>query len=286
MEKEYSRDWIVVSSEIGENHFEKLLVNNQSVITEVTQICDTLIRYKHRPNSVRKSLFRLLNYSKNYCDPEYKLIELVIIMMREYPKSNDIQAAACSFLSAFTSIPIENTDIKLHNKAIGATLKAMELFPKDEGLQRVSLITLANCVKLRAATFDRFKCVLLVMDSLVNFNENIMNRYAVWICSILSPQLSTVEKSNLGSNHVYMETLLQIVRNHVHSSSNNEFIFESILSLLWTLTDLSPKSCEMFLEKSGLDLYLDVLKVRYSIFISIFNNFFSSVYFIIFKQNS
>lgn len=97
-----------------------------------------------------------------------------------------------------------------------------------------------------------------------------MNRMAVAICSILAAKISTQETSTLGAKPVYMETLLQIVRSKVqgpHQATGAapaelepDIMLKFTLSALWNLTDESPSTCAMFLEKGGIDLYLDVLR--------------------------
>lgn len=100
------------------------------------------------------------------------------------------------------------------------------------------------------------------MDSLVSFNETSMNRMAVAICSILAAKISTVETSCLGSKPIYMETLLEIVHGRVVQAGEPDIMLKFTLSALWNLTDESPTTCKMFLEKGGMELYLAVLHVR------------------------
>lgn len=98
------------------------------------------------------------------------------------------------------------------------------------------------------------------MDSLVTFNDASMNRMAVAICSILAAKISTVETSSLGAKPVYMETLLEIVTNKVGLEGDPDIMLKFTLSALWNLTDESPSTCAMFLQKNGMVLYLNVLK--------------------------
>ena len=99
-----------------------------------------------------------------------------------------------------------------------------------------------------------------------------MNRMAVAICSILAAKISTNETSTLGAKPVYMETLLQVVRSKVQGCQaaapgapaavelEPDIMLKFTLSALWNLTDESPSTCSMFLEKGGIDLYLDVIR--------------------------
>ena len=92
-----------------------------------------------------------------------------------------------------------------------------------------------------------------------------MNRMAVAICSILAAKISTNETSTLGAKPVYMETLLHVVRSKVQGAASFEepepdIMLKFTLSALWNLTDESPSTCAMFLEKGGIELYLEVLR--------------------------
>ena len=99
------------------------------------------------------------------------------------------------------------------------------------------------------------------MESLVNFKDQSMNRMAVAICFILAAKISTLETSTLGAKPIYMETLLGIVKSKVESATDTELdiMLKFTLSALWNLTDESPSTCSMFLEKGGLPLYMQVL---------------------------
>lgn len=95
-----------------------------------------------------------------------------------------------------------------------------------------------------------------------------MNRMAVAICSILAAKISTDETSTLGAKPIYMETLLTVIRSRVHGGQGQtdggvdaepDIMLKFTLSALWNLTDESPLTCAMFIDKGGVDLYLEVL---------------------------
>jgi len=254
--------------------FEDLLLNDRHqwydselVITgnaTESQIMESLIRYKHRPTFVQKSLFHLYNYTLTYCEPRTDLIDLIVIPMRKHSKIIGIQMAATACLYNLTKNKLgEKIHPKKLKKVVDVTLNSMELFPSHQQLQKNALLTLCSDRILQDVSFDRFKCTQLVMDSLVAFKDTAMNRMAVAICSILAAKISTSETSNLGAKPVYMETLLDIVRSRIHFGSDHDIMLKFTLSALWNLTDESPKTCEMFLEKGGMDLYLLVLNVRF-----------------------
>jgi hypothetical protein len=123
------------------------------------------------------------------------------------------------------------------------------------------LIDECNDSGQQMVSFDRYKCIQLVMNSLVNFKDTDMNRMAVSICCILIRELSFEEKSNLFSNHTYVKKLLDIIESHSLQTSNPDITLNYTLSLFWSLTDESPKFCEIFVENKGLDLFFLLLKV-------------------------
>ncbi|UYV81123.1 ZYG11B [Cordylochernes scorpioides] len=140
--------------------------------------------------------------------------------------------------------------------------------------------------------FDRFHCTKLVMESLVGFEDHVMNKLSVAICSILAARISTKEASSLGL--LYMKRLLGIVEAKVRER-DLDILLKFTLSALWNLTgdtcassgiptvelvgweslpprhidfflaaaDESPETCRVFLDSGGLDLFLRILKVSW-----------------------
>ena len=82
---------------------------------------------------------------------------------------------------------------------------------------------------------------------------------SVAICSILAAKISTEETSTLGSQSAYMKKLLSIVRGRMQDSLM-DITMKFTLSALWNLTDESPKTCKVFLDERGMELFLDVLR--------------------------
>ncbi len=247
---------------------EELVFNDSELVitgnaTE-SQIIESLRRYKNRPTFVQKSLFHLYNYTSHYSESRTDLIHLIIIPMRRHSKIIGIQMAATACLYNLTKNKLgEKIHPKILKNVVEVTLQAMERFPNHQQLQKNALLTLCSDRILQEVSFNRYKCTQLVMDSLVSFKDTAMNRMAVAICSILAAKISTAETSSLGAKPIYMETLLDIVRSRIQYASDHDIMLKFTLSALWNLTDESPKTCEMFLEKGGMDLYLTVLNVSF-----------------------
>jgi hypothetical protein len=227
--------------------------------------------FKHRPTFIRKALFSLINYILNTREPRNTLIQEIIVLMENYSKFIDIQILAIGCLFLLTRIELSE---KIHSdtleKLIDFILSGMELNPNDEVLQTSALSILNNDYMLENCKFDKLKCIQLVMDALVTLNDIIDIDMAVDICSVLSSNLSVIEKSKFFTKPVYMETLSKIVESRVMYPVNNDIILEYTLSTLTNLTCKTKKISEFFVKNGGLELSLFVLNVSFEIF---FENF-------------
>lgn len=72
-------------------------------------------------------------------------------------------------------------------------------------------------------------------------------------------KISTQETSELGSHSDYMKKLLSIVRGRMEETVI-DITMKFTLSALWNLTDESPKTCSVFLNEGGMELFLNVLE--------------------------
>jgi len=229
-----------------------------------SQIIESLLRYKHRPNFVEISLVNLYDYTLTYYESRMDLIDLIVTIMREHSEQVDIQMAATACLFCLTKDELsQNINSKKLTEVVNMILNAMELFPNHQQLHMNSILILCNNRILQDISFDRFKCCQLVMNYLVAFKDTHVTNYANYICLVLMPQISISDKSKLESQPVYMETLLDIVRMRVQFVLNDDYTLEYTLRVIASLSDESPKSCQIFIEKGGIDLYLFVLNVRF-----------------------
>ncbi|XP_021002485.1 protein zyg-11 homolog [Parasteatoda tepidariorum] len=221
------------------------------------QVLESLKRYMQRQSYLQKSLCYLYSDLQNLSEPRLDIIKLVLRGMKSFPDVLGIQMAATACLYNLTKV---STRLHTHwlRKVVECTLSAMENFPNQKQLQKNALLTLCSDRMLQDVTFDRYHCAELVMNSLLTFDDPAMNRMSVAICSILAARISTVETSNLGAKSGYMRRLLDIVRSKAYSG-DIDIMMKFTLSALWNLTDESPRTCNVFLELGGLQLFLDVL---------------------------
>ena len=224
------------------------------------QVLESLRRYGNRPSYVQKTFHHLFQLTQGYVTPRIDIIELVVECAMKYQSVFNIQMAATACLFNLSK---EKNGQKLHpkvlSKIVQVDLDAMEAFPQHQQLQKNVLLTLCNDRILQDVNFDKYKCARLVMDCLCTWPDASMNRMSVAICSILAAKITTRETSKLGSTSKYMNKLLQIVRTKT-DAEDLDVTLKFTLSALWNLTDESPNTCKVFLDESGMDLFLGVLQ--------------------------
>jgi hypothetical protein len=137
----------------------------------------------------------------------------------------------------------------------------MESHPNNQQIQTKGLSLISYVLDFRELNFNVNKCIQLSMNLLLNSKDEYINRMSVEICSELISKQSQSSRSQLFSNSIYIENLIEIVKNSIHDSNHDIFLIEEIFSILKSATDLSPNFCEKFVEKGGIDLYLDILNV-------------------------
>jgi len=230
------------------------------------QILEALRRYLARPQYIQKTLYYLFKMTTgNYepridmAVPRVDIIWRVLSCAKEYPTVFPIQMAATACLFNLSKSEL---GAKIHPKVlkeiVKADLDAMETFPQHQQLQKNVLLTICSDRILQEVNFDKYRCARLVLDCLCSWQDHSMNRMSVAICSILAAKISTEQTSTLGSQASYMRKLLSIVRGRMQDTVM-DITMKFTLSALWNLTDESPRTCKVFLDEEGMELFLEVL---------------------------
>jgi transcriptional regulator len=249
-------------SEGNENYNQEEIERNLLIIKEESLIMELLNENREDSTAVIKNLNRLYNYLLIHCEPRNDLIDLIISLMQKHSNSIDVIRSSTLCLYSLTRDKLaEKIEKNLIQNVFDATLSAMELYKDDQQLHTNGLSIFANEIILQDITFDKYKCVEIALNSLMNFEDKGIIQRAIGICSGLTTKLTLDEKLNLFSKSVYIETLINIVRISAHSPSDNEFVLYYTLSCLWNMTDRSPELCQIFLKKAGLNACLIILNV-------------------------
>jgi hypothetical protein len=189
---------------------------------------------------------------------------MIANLMKMHSKSVDLQINGIGCLHKLTKNELDgDINTTLIEKVTENILIAMESFSDEKILQENALTLLSND-RIFEAPFDRYKCLKLLMNFLDNFEDPSL---AIANCVILIIEIKITECSNLFSNPVYINKVLDLLRNSLESILNSgDETIPLTLVLIKHMTRTSQKSCEIFIEKEGIDLLSNMLNVSFGKF--------------------
>jgi Zyg-11 family protein len=266
---------MTLDSKLGEKSFLHSILESKFIAIKLKMMNkressakETIHLHEKDPDFIRNFLAHLRIHEIINSELRTNLIDSILLLLKKHSNSIDIQQNA---LKAFESLfySIEKDSIECINpeqleKVIDIILTAMELYPNHQQLQKSALIVLYNEQVLKNLT-EKYKCIKLAMDSLVNFKKTDMNLMASVICTTHLIGLSIKERSDLGSNNNYISTLLEIIKSRVHFYSYLYLIENTLSTLVNFLVD-SSNNISIFMELGGLSVSFSLLEVRYNKF--------------------
>ncbi len=142
----------------------KRVIDSDSREEELLHIINILNVYKDRQTLVKNRLsylYQNINTLKsNGYKPKTELIDLIVILMRKYSKSIEIQTygtICIGILLRKEDSKIEKLNANSLNQLIEVILISMESFPNNNSLISNALIIINNNYLLENASFDRNK---------------------------------------------------------------------------------------------------------------------------------
>ncbi|CAH1270971.1 ZER1 [Branchiostoma lanceolatum] len=225
------------------------------------QVLTALQVYLDRSQMLAKcltALFELLQ-AVDLQEP-LQFVHLVAKAMRRHPKDPNIQVAGSAALYHLTKGWGKSCDyIKLRRITIQALTSGMEHHPTELTMQRNGCLTLCNFRIPEDLEFEYQRVAEVLLRIFTNFrNEEFIQRIAVYLCNIIVCQLKGEQKELVGRIGV-VETMLKLIHERLNSKTCNE-VMEIAWSTLWNITDETPLNCQMFMDGSGMDLFLSCLE--------------------------
>jgi hypothetical protein len=194
------------------------------------------------------------------------MLEFIIEKVEDLPQNNPlIFDTLCEYTNQYLRESEENLNIILLQKVFDLIIRSMESHPNNQQIQTKGSSLISFAFDFRKLNLNVNKCIQLSMNLLLNFEDEEIKRLSIQFCYKLIRKTSISSRSQLFSNSIYIEKLIEIVKNVIHDSNRDIILIEEILSILTSATDLSPNVCEIFVEKGGIDLYLNILKVSFNL---------------------
>jgi hypothetical protein len=226
-------------------------------------IMDLIEQNQNKPKVVQIFLKSLFDYTKEYC-----WIKDELNFHHEYftqPKTNVKNKG--EFLKAELEA---ESNIKLLKKVFDVTMKSAESFPNNHQIQKYALLLISDNFMRDIVLLNVNSCIKLAMNSMltnevindIDNNQQDINRLSAHICSEYIFELSQEDRLQLFSDSIYLEKLIELVKYEIQDSSkHNTLFFKQLLNTLLNVTNSLPNVCDIFVDKGGIDMSLDILNV-------------------------
>ncbi|XP_045429573.1 protein zer-1 homolog isoform X3 [Pipistrellus kuhlii] len=188
--------------------------------------------------------------------PAYKLV-ITALKCHKYDKNIQVTGSAALFYLTNSEYRAEQS-IKLRRQVIQVVLNGMESY-QEVTVQRNCCLTLCNFSIPEELEFQyrRVNELLLSILNPTRQDESIQ-RIAVHLCNALVCQVDNDHKEAVGKMG-FVVTMLKLIQKKLLDKICDQ-VMEFSWSALWNITDETPDNCEMFLNFSGMKLFLDCLK--------------------------
>lgn len=215
---------------------------------------------EHRPEITSRAINLLFDIARiERCNQLLRALQLVIMALKshKYDKTIQVTGSAALFYLTNSEYRMEQS-VKLRRQVIQVVLNGMESY-QEVTVQRNCCLTLCNFSIPDELEFQyrRVNELLLNILNLTRQDESIQ-RIAVHLCNALVCQVDNDHKEAVGKMGFVM-TMLKLIQKKLLDKTCDQ-VMEFSWSALWNITDETPDNCEMFLNYSGMKLFLECLK--------------------------
>ncbi|KAJ1133779.1 hypothetical protein NDU88_000255 [Pleurodeles waltl] len=215
---------------------------------------------EHRPEITSRAINLLFDIARiERCNQLLRALQLVIMALKshKYDKTIQVTGSAALFYLTNSEYRMEQS-VKLRRQVIQVVLNGMESY-QEVTVQRNCCLTLCNFSIPDELEFQyrRVNELLLNILNLTRQDESIQ-RIAVHLCNALVCQVDNDHKEAVGKMGFVM-TMLKLIQKKLLDRTCDQ-VMEFSWSALWNITDETPDNCEMFLNYSGMKLFLECLK--------------------------
>ncbi|XP_060106949.1 protein zer-1 homolog [Heteronotia binoei] len=225
------------------------------------QVLNAIEAYtEHRQEITSRAINLLFDIARiERCTQLLRALKLVITALKchKYDKNIQVTGSAALFYLTNSEYRMEQS-IKLRRQVIQVVLNGMESY-QEVTVQRNCCLTLCNFSIPEELEFQyrRVNELLLNILNPTRQDESIQ-RIAVHLCNALVCQVDNDHKEAVGKMGFVM-TMLKLIQKKLVDKMCDQ-VMEFSWSALWNITDETPDNCEMFLNYSGMKLFLECLK--------------------------
>ncbi|MEE6513991.1 hypothetical protein FKM82_021911 [Ascaphus truei] len=240
----WSHDWRTVSGD----------KNEQQVLNAIES------HTEHRPEITSRAINLLFDIARiERCNQPLRALQVVIAALKchKYDKTIQVTGSAALFYLTNSDYRSEQS-IRLRRQVIQAVLNGMESY-QEVTVQRNCCLTLCNFSIPEELEFQYRRVNELLLNILIPTRQDeSIQRIAVHLCNALVCQVDNDHKEAVGKMGFVM-TMLKLIQKKLQDKTCDQ-VMEFSWSALWNITDETPDNCEMFLNYSGMKLFLECLK--------------------------
>ncbi|XP_064420442.1 protein zer-1 homolog [Latimeria chalumnae] len=225
------------------------------------QILNAIEAYtEYRPEMASRAINHLFDIARiEHCSQQLRALQLVIAALKchKYDKSIQVTGSAALFYLTNTEYRTEQS-VKLRRQVIQVVLNGMESY-QEVTVQRNCCLTLCNFNIPEELEFQYRRVNELLLNILnPSRQDESIQRIAVHLCNALVCQVDNDHKEAVGKMG-FVTTMLKLIQKKLIDKTCDQ-VMEFSWSALWNITDETPDNCEMFLNYSGMKLFLDCLR--------------------------
>ncbi|KAM8933767.1 protein zer-1 homolog [Pelodytes ibericus] len=225
------------------------------------QVLNAIESYtEHRPEITSRAINLLFDIARiERCNQSLRALQLVIAALKchKYDKTIQVTGSAALFYLTNSEYRTEQS-IRLRRQVIQVVLNGMESY-QEVTVQRNCCLTLCNFNIPEELEFQYQRVNELLLNILIPTRQDeSIQRIAVHLCNALVCQVDNDHKEAVGKMGFVM-TMLKLIQKKLQDKMCDQ-VMEFSWSALWNITDETPDNCEMFLNYSGMKLFLECLK--------------------------
>ncbi|KFV64087.1 Protein zer-1, partial [Dryobates pubescens] len=225
------------------------------------QVLNAIEAYtEHRPEITSRAINLLFDIARiERCSQLLRALQLLITALRCHKDDKNIQVTGSAALFYLTNSEYRTEQsVRLRRQVIQVVLNGMEAY-QEVTVQRNCCLTLCNFSIPEELEFQ-YRRVNELLLSILNQSrqDESIQRIAVHLCNALVCQVDNDHKEAVGKMGFVM-TMLKLIQKKLADKTCDQ-VMEFSWSALWNITDETPDNCEMFLNYSGMKLFLECLK--------------------------
>ncbi|KAM9324890.1 protein zer-1 homolog [Gastrophryne carolinensis] len=225
------------------------------------QVLNAIEAYtEHRPEITSRAINLLFDIARiERCNQALRALQLVIAALKchKYDKTIQVTGSAALFYLTNSEYRSEQS-VRLRRQVIQVVLNGMESY-QEVTVQRNCCLTLCNFSIPEELEFQYQRVNELLLSILIPTRQDeSIQRIAVHLCNALVCQVDNDHKEAVGKMG-FVNTMLKLIQKKLQDKTCDQ-VMEFSWSALWNITDETPDNCEMFLNYSGMKLFLDCLR--------------------------